>query len=87
MSSLRSLIQELLSDRELSKGNSLIEISLQVGMFMAGGASGFIYTFIGFEAILLINAGMFLFSSLLMAMVKYQSITLESDKEKFFESF
>ncbi|SFJ89074.1 Major Facilitator Superfamily protein [Halobacillus dabanensis] len=36
MSASRSLMQELLPEEELSKGNSLIEISLQVGMFMAG---------------------------------------------------
>lgn len=87
MSASRSLIQELLSDDELSKGNSLIEISLQVGMFMAGAASGFIYKFVGFEAILFINAVMFVFSSLFMTFVKYKSVSLESNDEGYVKTF
>jgi MFS family permease len=87
MSASRSLIQELLTEKELSKGNSLIEISLQVGMFMAGAASGFIYKFIGFEAILFINALMFVCSYLFMIFVKYHSINLEHHEEGPFTSF
>lgn len=87
MSASRSLIQELLPDGELSKGNSLIEISLQVGMFMAGAASGFIYKFAGFETILLINTLMFVASSLFMIFVKYQSILLEDKDEGYVQSF
>jgi MFS family permease len=87
MSASRSLIQELLPEEELSKGNSLIEISLQVGMFMAGAASGFIYKYIGFEAILLINALMFVGSFLFMIFVKYHSISLEQNDEGYFTSF
>ncbi|UOQ49821.1 MFS transporter [Gracilibacillus caseinilyticus] len=87
MSASRSLIQELLPEEELSKGNSLIEISLQVGMFMAGAASGFIYKFAGFETILLINSSMFVISSLFMIFVKYQSIQLEDKGEGYVQSF
>ena len=87
MSASRSLIQELLPEKELSKGNSLIEISLQVGMFMAGAASGFIYKFFGFEVILLMNSLMFVFSSLLVMFVKYQSIALEGSDESYSDSF
>ncbi|WP_221565813.1 MFS transporter [Alkalihalobacillus sp. TS-13] len=87
MSASRSLIQELLPEEELSKGNSLIEISLQVGMFMAGAASGFIYKFAGFETILLINSLMFVMSSLFMSFVKYQSILLEDKDEGYLRSF
>ncbi|WP_394176282.1 MFS transporter [Guptibacillus hwajinpoensis] len=87
MSASRSLMQELLPEKELSKGNSLIEISLQVGMFMAGAASGFIYKFFGFEIILLTNSLMFVFSSLLFMFIKYQSISLESSDESYSESF
>lgn len=87
MSASRSLIQELLSESELSRGNSLIEISLQVGMFMAGAASGFIYKFIGFEAILGLNALMFVVSSILMVFVKYQSINLDLNEEGYIISF
>ncbi|UTR16518.1 MFS transporter [Salipaludibacillus sp. LMS25] len=87
MSASRSLIQELLPEKDLSKGNSLIEISLQVGMFMAGAASGFIYKFAGFETILLINCLMFVTSSIFMIFVKYQSILLVDKDEGFLQSF
>ncbi|MBU9723434.1 MULTISPECIES: MFS transporter [Bacillaceae] len=87
MSASRSLIQELLPESDLSKGNSLIEISLQVGMFMAGAASGFIYKFAGFETILLINCLMFVVSSLFIIFVKYQSILLEDKEDSFIKSF
>ncbi|MFD1412499.1 MFS transporter [Oceanobacillus jeddahense] len=80
MSASRSLIQELLTGEQLSKGNSLVEISLQVGMFMAGAASGFIYRFAGFEAILLINSLMFVICSLFMMFVKYESSLLDKDE-------
>lgn len=87
MSASRSLIQELISEDDLSKGNSLIEVSLQVGMFMAGAASGFIYQFGGFETILFINALMFVISSFFMNLVKYQSISFEENDEGFLQSF
>ena len=57
MSASRSLVQELLPKEDLLNGNSLIEISLQVGMFVAGGVSGVLYKFYGFEVILILNAG------------------------------
>ncbi|MFD1386338.1 MFS transporter [Oceanobacillus oncorhynchi subsp. oncorhynchi] len=86
ISASRSLIQELLSGEQLSKGNSLVEISLQVGMFMAGAASGFIYRFAGFEAILLINSLMFVICSLFMIFVKYESSLIDKD-EGYLQSF
>jgi len=87
MSASRSLLQELVEEEELSKGNSFLEISLQVGMFMAGGASGFIYKFAGFETILMINTSMFLLSSLLITFVKYTSIPLEKNGESYLTTF
>ncbi|MCR2806341.1 MFS transporter [Paenibacillus soyae] len=87
MSASRSLVQELLPEKELIHGNSLIEISLQVGMFMAGGLSGFLYKYIGFEAILLLNAAAFLVSSLFLGRISYSAMTVEQAEASFFESF
>lgn len=87
MSASRSLVQELLPEKELIHGNSLIEISLQVGMFMAGGLSGFLYKYIGFEAILLLNAAAFLVSSLFLSRISYSAMPVEQAETSFFESF
>ncbi|WP_433946735.1 MFS transporter [Paenibacillus sp. SN-8-1] len=87
MSASRSLVQELLPENELIQGNSLIEISLQVGMFMAGGLSGFLYKYIGFEAILLLNAAAFLVSSLFLSRISYSALAAEEAETSFFESF
>ncbi|RUT35794.1 MFS transporter [Paenibacillus zeisoli] len=87
MSASRSLVQELLPENELIQGNSLIEISLQVGMFMAGGLSGFLYKYIGFEAILLLNAAAFLVSSLFLSRISYSALAAEEAEASFFESF
>ncbi|USB31659.1 MFS transporter [Paenibacillus sp. YPG26] len=87
MSASRSLVQELLPEEELIHGNSLIEISLQVGMFMAGGLSGFLYNYIGFEAILLLNAAAFLISSLFLSRISYSAMPSEEAEASFFESF
>ncbi|MNK84825.1 enterobactin exporter EntS [compost metagenome] len=87
MSASRSLVQELLPEEELIHGNSLIEISLQVGMFMAGGLSGVLYKYIGFEAILLLNAAAFLVSSLFLSRISYSALAAEEAEASFFESF
>ncbi|WP_368505188.1 MFS transporter [Alkalihalophilus sp. As8PL] len=83
ISASRSLIQELLTEKELIRGNSLVEVSLQVGMFLAGGASGFLYQYWGFEIILLINSSVFMVSSFFLSKVRYNSIPIPEKKESF----
>lgn len=83
MSASRSLIQELLTEKELIKGNSLVEVSLQAGMFLAGGASGFLYQYWGFELILVINASVFIISSFFLSKVRYSAIPIPDKKEPF----
>ncbi|MGG1636627.1 MFS transporter [Paenibacillus sp. NRS-1760] len=87
MTASRSLVQEILSEKDLIHGNSLIEISLQVGMFMAGALSGVLYKFVGFEIILLLNAIAFIVSSLFLSRIQYTPIPFENDKETFFATF
>ncbi|WP_460017588.1 MFS transporter [Lactovum odontotermitis] len=74
LSASRSFIQEILPSNSLSKGNSLVEISLQVGMFAAGAASGVIYSFSGFNLILTINIITFIISGVLISRVSYRSV-------------
>ncbi|AJS59485.1 MFS transporter [Paenibacillus sp. IHBB 10380] len=87
MSASRSLVQELLTEKELINGNSLVEISLQVGMFMAGAASGLLYKYFGFELILTINAIAFILSSLFLYRVQYNPIVIGNKEETFFANF
>lgn len=87
MSTSRSLVQELLPEKDLINGNSLVEVSLQVGMFMAGAASGIIYKYFGFESILVFNSIAFIVSSIFLSRVRYNSIIIEDKKETFYASF
>ncbi|NEW06699.1 MFS transporter [Paenibacillus sp. SYP-B3998] len=87
MSASRSLVQELLPEKDLINGNSLVEISLQVGMFMAGAASGILYKYFGFEIILIVNAAAFILSSLLLSRVIYSPILVENKEESFYTNF
>lgn len=87
MSASRSLVQELLPEKDLIHGNSLIEISLQVGMFMAGALSGVLYKYIGFEVILLLNAAAFIVSSGFLSRIRYTPIAAEQEGEPFLVTF
>lgn len=70
MAASRSYVQTVLPKGMLGSANSFIEISLQVGMFTAGAASGVILHYTGFTVILVINALVFLVSSLLIVKIK-----------------
>jgi MFS family permease len=87
MSASRSLAQEILPEKDLIAGNSLMEISLQVGMFMAGALSGILYKYVGFEVILLLNALAFIVSNFFLSRIKYTAIEVENEEEPFFETF
>lgn len=66
MSASRSYIQSILPAELLGSANSFVEVSLQVGMFIAGAISGVILNYTGFLAILLINIAMFSVGALLI---------------------
>ncbi|WP_085994232.1 MFS transporter [Oceanobacillus senegalensis] len=87
MSTSRSLLQEILSEKEMITGNSLVEICLQVGMFTAGGLSGAFYQVAGFEFILISNSIAFIFSGLLLSRVKHQSVMKDNNDETYLASF
>lgn len=87
MSTSRSLLQELVTEKELINGNSLVEICFQVGMFTAGGASGIFYHYFGFEFILFFNSVAFIISSIFIYRVKHDSIIREDNNDSFYTSF
>jgi MFS family permease len=87
MSASRSLAQEILPEKDLIAGNSLMEISLQVGMFMAGALSGILYKYVGFELILLLNALAFIVSNFFLSRIRYTPIQVENREESFLETF
>lgn len=87
MSASRSLVQEILPEKDLIHGNSLIEISLQVGMFAAGAVSGILYKYVGFELILLLNALAFIVGSFFLSRMQHTPIELDTEGEPFFETF
>lgn len=87
MSASRSLAQEILPENDLIQGNSLMEISLQVGMFMAGALSGILYKYVGFEVILFLNALAFIVSSFFLSRIRHTPIQVENMEESFFDTF
>lgn len=87
MSASRSLVQEIVPEDDFIHGNSLIEISLQVGMFMAGALSGILYKYASFELILFLNALSFIAAIFFFARMPYAPIQLDNKEEPFFETF
>lgn len=87
MSASRSLVQEIVPENDFIHGNSLIEISLQVGMFVAGAVSGILYKYVGFELILFLNSLAFIAASFFLIRMQHTPIQLDNEGERFFETF
>lgn len=83
----RALVQEILPTGDYAKGNSFIEVSLQVGMFTAAGAAGIIYKYFGFGTIMLIDAATFFISNLFLTLVHYDRIKFHDHAESFVRRF
>lgn len=79
----RGMVQELLEKGDLIKGNSLIEISMQVGMFTAAAVAGIVYKFWGFGAIMVIDAVTFLVSNISLVGINYDRIMAHDHEESF----
>lgn len=84
--SSRTLIQEI-SVGNLLKGNSMIEISLQAGMFSAGAVAGLVYKFFGIEAILIINIITFVVGGSLLYGIKSKGKLKPIKRETFTRQF
>lgn len=79
MSASRSYIQSILPAELLGSANSFVEVSLQVGMFIAGAISGVILNYTGFLAILLINIVMFFVGTLLILLSPKDKVNSDSE--------
>lgn len=84
MSSSRSYVQAIVPDNLLGMANSFIEISLQVGMFLAGAASGVVINYVGFIPILILNVILFSIAIILMftSPVDHQTIAKTENNVK-----
>ncbi len=82
----KSFIQEIIPKEDFMGGNSLLEISMQVGMFMAGALSGILYKFFGFKSILSINTVIFIISIMFVLNIKYNSEVTKKNNETLYEN-
>lgn len=83
----RALMQQILERQHYEKGNAMIEISLQVGMFVAGGCAGLIYEWMGFQTILFGNVVVIVISLLAIRGVPYVEIVNSKEKLSFIQDF
>lgn len=81
--SSRSFIQELLEKQNFIYGNSIIEISLQVGAIIAAGTTGLIYKYYGFKTILFVMIISLMSSCLFICKIKHTSINKIVDNENY----
>lgn len=84
MATSRSLMQELLTEEQYVEGNSIVEISLQVGMFTAGAASGVLYDMLGFGWLIMLNATVIFISSMCLVGIRYETIAKQHDSHSPF---
>ena len=83
----RGFVQEILPRKDYLHGSSLVEISLQVGMFAAAAVCGVIYKYFGFGTILLIDAATFLVSNAFLSLIAYVPTSSLDRHEAFFSQF
>lgn len=84
MATSRSLMQELLTEEQYVEGNSIVEISLQVGMFTAGAASGVLYDMLGFGWLIMLNATVIFISSMCLVGIRYEPLAKQHDSHSPF---
>jgi len=87
LSSSRALVQEIVEHDDLLKANSLVEVSMQVGMFSAAAVAGFLYKYFGLGVILIIDAATFFVSNIFLVNIRYQSIAVTDKHNGFKEQF
>ncbi len=80
----RAILQEIISPKKIVKGNSFLEVSLQIGSFLAAGFCGYLYKYFGIYTILAINAATFLFGGTVLLSLFY-SPTKKDRQESYFK--
>ncbi len=83
MPATRGLIQELFEEEGFIQGNSLLEISLQIGTFVAAGISGFVYEYFGMSFLLMIHVAVLFISTCLFLALRYEKQISASRGESF----
>lgn len=83
----RAFIQEIVPKEDLIRGNAIMEVSLQVGMFTAGATAGVLYNYCGIEIILLLNVLVFIVSGLILSRIKYENRLEKPEDGLFWQKF
>ena len=84
LSSSRGLMQELLAPEDFIKGSSLIEISLQCGMFTAAALGGFLFKYLGLQTLFYLSIATYLLSYSFLRRVSYTPHIAEDKNEVWF---
>jgi MFS family permease len=79
----RAFVQEILQPKEFEAGNSLLEMSLQVGMLFSAGLAGLIFNLIGLNGVLAIDSSTFLLSLLFLRRIRYVGVEVNTSDEGF----
>lgn len=85
----KALVQEIMEEKGLVIANSLIEISIQAGVFIAAGAGGFIYKEVGLAGVFVIDSITFIIAAIMLRRIRHRSSesgSLESRKQKYLKS-
>lgn len=87
ISSSRGLMQELLAPEDLIKGSSLIEISLQFGMFTAAALGGFLFKYLGLQVLFYLSMLTYALSYLFLNRISYTPHVAEDKNEGWLTQF
>ena len=87
MPASRGLVHEMLEKGDIVEGNSVLEISLQIGTFLAGGASGFVYSWVGIRGVFAIDVASYFIAVILLFNIKYNQVVATDRGASFFTQF
>ncbi|MEB6269384.1 MFS transporter (plasmid) [Staphylococcus epidermidis] len=82
MATSRSLVKQILQPQQYTEANSLLEVSLQTGMFVAGGLSGILYKIDGFTLIIITTILMFLISVIILLNLRIDKPVLSENEDQ-----
>ena len=82
----RGAVPTLWDKENLSKGNSALEITIQVGAMLAALLTGVLYKYAGFSLLLFVGAILAILAGAILAFTKYSFEYRLPEKESFFSS-
>lgn len=80
----RGAVPTLWDTENLSKGNSALEITIQIGAMLAAVLTGILYKYVGFSWLLFIGAGLAIWAGAMLACTKHSFDYSLPEKESFF---